>query len=110
MVGSGRERTGRDAVEWAAEGVRRGAGEILLTSWDRDGTGEGYDLELLRAVSGAVPVPVVASGGARTGADCIAAWRAGASALLAASIFHDGEMTVKDLKNELAAAGMEVRP
>jgi imidazoleglycerol phosphate synthase cyclase subunit len=109
VVRSGRERLDRDAVDWAREAVDRGAGEILLTSWDRDGTGEGYDLELLAAVSAAVPVPVIASGGAATAAHLAAAVRAGASAVLAATIFHDGHTTVRDIKRELAREGVEVR-
>ena len=106
---SGRNRTGQDAVAWAREAVDRGAGEILLTSWDRDGTRSGYDLELLAAVSAAVEVPVIASGGAATAAHLAEALRAGASAVLAASIFHDGDTTVAELKDALAAAGLEVR-
>jgi imidazoleglycerol phosphate synthase cyclase subunit len=109
VVLSGKERTGRDAVEWAREGVARGAGEILLTSWDRDGTRSGYDLELLSAVARAVPVPVIASGGASTPQHLIEALRAGADAVLAASIFHDGDLTVGDVKRELARAGIAVR-
>ncbi|GMV38608.1 MAG: imidazole glycerol phosphate synthase subunit HisF [Myxococcales bacterium] len=106
---SGRERTGKDAVAWAREAVRQGAGEILLTSWDRDGTRSGYDLALLEAVSLAVPVPVIASGGADSAAHMVEALRAGASAVLAASIFHDGDTTVAEVKRALAAAGLEVR-
>ncbi|MCB9729804.1 MAG: imidazole glycerol phosphate synthase subunit HisF [Deltaproteobacteria bacterium] len=106
---SGTHRTGIDAVQWARDGVARGAGEILLTSWDRDGTKSGYDTTLLRAVSDAVRVPVIASGGAASSAHLIEALAAGASAVLAASIFHYGEMTVDDVKREMAAAGLEVR-
>lgn len=107
---SGKNRTGRDAIEWAREAVDRGAGEILLTSWDRDGTREGYDLELLAAVSDAVSVPVIASGGADTPAHMAEAVRAGASAVLAASIFHYDEMTVAKLKQILREDhGLEVR-
>jgi imidazole glycerol-phosphate synthase subunit HisF len=109
VVTSGRERTGRDALAWAREAVERGAGEILLTSWDRDGTRMGYDLELLTAIARVVPVPVVASGGAAHPWHLAAALRAGASAVLAASIFHDGELTVRDVKRALAADGVEVR-
>jgi imidazole glycerol phosphate synthase subunit HisF len=87
-----------------------GAGEILLTSWDRDGTGEGYDLELVEAVSSAVTVPVIASGGADSARHLIEALQAGASAALVASILHDGETTVAELKRELASAGILVRP
>jgi len=109
VVMSGKERTGLDAVNWAKEVVERGAGEILLTSWDRDGTGQGYDLELVRAVSSAVTVPVIASGGAHSAEHMIEAVRAGAAAVLAASILHDGKPTVGQLKQARAAAGVEVR-
>ncbi len=109
VIRSGRERTGRDAVEWAREAVAHGAGEIVLTSWDRDGTRSGYDLALLRAVTGAVKVPVVASGGAASAAHLVDAARAGAHALLVASILHDGDTTVAELKDALAQAGLEVR-
>jgi imidazoleglycerol phosphate synthase cyclase subunit len=109
VILSGRERTGRDAVAWAAEAAAAGAGEILLTSWDRDGTRAGYDLELLAAVSAAVEVPVIASGGASRPEHLIAAVRAGADAVLAASIFHFRETTVGSLKAAMAAAGLEVR-
>jgi imidazoleglycerol phosphate synthase cyclase subunit len=109
VVRSGTERTGKDALAWVKEGVERGAGEILLTSWDRDGTKAGYDLALLRAVSQLVEVPVIASGGAAHAAHLIEALQAGASAVLAASIFHDGVTTVGALKAELAAAGLPVR-
>jgi cyclase len=109
VVRSGRDRTGRDAVAWAVEAVDRGAGEILLTSWDRDGTGAGYDLELLSAMRQAVPVPIIASGGAAGPRHMADALRAGADAVLAATIFHDGHTTVADLKNELAELGVEVR-
>lgn len=110
VVRSGKERTGIDAVAWCREGVSRGAGEILLTSLDRDGTGIGYDLGLLEAVCAAVDVPVIASGGGREPEHMVAAIRAGASAVLAASIFHDRVTTVGELKRSLAAAGVEVRP
>jgi imidazoleglycerol phosphate synthase cyclase subunit len=108
LTRSGRERTGIDAVAWAAEAERRGAGEVLLTSWDRDGTGAGYDLELIEAVRGAVLVPLVASGGARTARDLALALGAGADAVLIASMLHDDLVTVGALKRELAA--FEVRP
>ena len=107
---SGRVRTGLCALDWASEAEARGAGEVLLTSWDRDGTREGYDTELLRATAERVRVPIVASGGAATAADCAAALEAGASAVLAASLFHEGDLTVLDLKTELRACGLEVRP
>ncbi|MEO6463494.1 MAG: HisA/HisF-related TIM barrel protein, partial [Candidatus Eisenbacteria bacterium] len=98
------------AIAWAREAEGRGAGEILLTSWDRDGTGEGYDIELLAAVTSATRVPLVASGGAARVEHLCAALRAGAGAVLAASIFHDGVTTVGRLKGELAARGFAVRP
>lgn len=99
-----------DPLAWAAEGQSRGAGEILLTSFDRDGTGEGYDLELLSAIAGSVDIPVIASGGARTAEHLAAAVAAGADAVLAASIFHDGITTPERIKRELAALGVRVRP
>ncbi len=107
---SGRQQEPLQAAAWAREGVRRGAGEILLTSWDRDGTGQGYDLELLAAVRAAVDVPVIASGGGSTPDQMAAAVAAGADAVLAASIFHDGHWQVGDLKRELKRRGVEVRP
>jgi len=110
VVESGRRRTGMDVVEWCEKATAMGAGEILLTSWDRDGTGEGYDLDLVGAVSSAVTVPVIASGGADTARHLIEALQAGASAALVASILHDGETTVAELKRELASAGILVRP
>lgn len=106
---SGTCRTGLDAVGWIRRGVSLGAGEVLLTSWDRDGTRQGYDLALLAAASGAVRAPVIASGGADHAAHMIEAMRAGADAVLAASIFHEGDLTVGDVKEELARAGLEVR-
>jgi cyclase len=109
FVAGGRTPTGRDAVEWAREGVERGAGEILLTSMDRDGTNDGYDLALTRAVSDAVGVPVIASGGAGELDHLVDALRAGADAALVASIFHYGKYTVQEAKEHLAAAGVEVR-
>lgn len=109
VVRSGRDRTGDDAVEWAARATRIGAGEILLTSWDRDGTGVGYDLELIAAVRAAVTVPIIASGGASGPEHMVAALAAGADAVLAATIFHDGHTTVPDLKARLAELGAEVR-
>lgn len=105
----GRRATGEDAVEWAVEAERLGAGEILLTSMDRDGTKDGYDLELVRAVSEAVRLPVIASGGAGSAQHMLAALEAGAEAALAASVFHFGELAVGDVKTFLAAGGMEVR-
>jgi imidazole glycerol-phosphate synthase subunit HisF len=110
-VHGGRTPTGRDAVAWAREGAERGAGEILLTSMDRDGTKDGFDLALTRAVSDAVPVPVVASGGCGTVEHMAAALTdGGASAALAASVFHFGEIRIPDAKARLRAAGVEVRP
>jgi imidazole glycerol-phosphate synthase subunit HisF len=109
-VAGGRTSTGRDVVEWAREGVERGAGEILLTSMDRDGTNAGYDLELTRAVSEAVDVPVIASGGAGRLDDLVDALNAGADAVLCASILHYGHHTVAEIKAHLAAAGVPVRP
>ncbi len=107
----GRTPTGIDAVEWARDAVRRGAGEILLTSMDRDGTREGFDLELTSAITDAVTVPVIASGGVGTLdhlTDGIV--DGGADAVLAASIFHFGEHTVAEAKAVLADAGIIVRP
>jgi cyclase len=109
VVRAGTEQTETSVVEWAAEVASRGAGEILLTSVDRDGTQSGYDTDLLTAVAGRVRVPVVASGGARTADHLIAAIQAGADAVLAASILHDGLTTVMKLKSGLAAAGIMVR-
>ena len=109
LIKGGREGTGIDAVGWAKQAVERGAGEILLTSWDRDGTREGYDLPLTRAVSEAVRVPVIASGGAASPDHLAQAFEAGADAVLAASIFHDDEMTVEEVKRELRRRGIEVR-
>jgi cyclase len=109
VVAGGRTPTGRDAVVWAREGVERGAGEILLTSMDRDGTSDGYDLPLTRAVSSAVGVPVIASGGAGELEHLVDALRAGADAALCASIFHFGRYRVAEAKAHLAAAGVAVR-
>jgi imidazole glycerol-phosphate synthase subunit HisF len=108
-LAGGRTATGRDVVEWAREAVERGAGEILLTSMDRDGTSDGYDLPLTRAVSGAVSVPVIASGGAGELDHLAQALAAGADAVLCASIFHYGRYTVAEAKAHLAAAGIPVR-
>ncbi len=110
VVNGGRIPTGRDAVAWAVEGVHRGAGEILLTSMDRDGTKDGFDTALLAAVTDAVPVPVIASGGAGEVAHCVAAVIEGnAEAVLAASIFHRREISIAAVKEGLAAAGVPVR-
>jgi cyclase len=106
----GRRATGRDAVEWAVLGEQLGAGEILLTSMDRDGTHAGYELELTAAVSNAVRLPVIASGGAGSARHMFEAMTAGgADAALAASIFHFGELSISDVKRELAGMGLEVR-
>ncbi len=110
LVKGGREGTGIDAVQWAHDATLEGAGEILLTSWDRDGTRSGYDLELTAAVARAVRVPVIASGGAATVAHLKEAFDAGADAVLAASIFHDDETTVAAVKHALAALGVPIRP
>jgi cyclase len=107
----GRTPVGKDAVEWAAIGEAMGAGEILLTSMDRDGTRDGFDLELTRAVSEAVNVPVIASGGVGSLDHLVqGAVEGHADAVLAASIFHFGEHTVGEAKERLAAAGVTVRP
>ena len=108
-VAGGRTPAGRDAVAWAREGVERGAGEILLTSMDRDGTSDGYDLALTAAVSEQVGVPVIASGGAGELEHLADALRAGADAVLCASIFHYGRHTIAEAKTHLAAAGIPVR-
>jgi imidazole glycerol-phosphate synthase subunit HisF len=108
-LAGGRTPTGRDVVAWATEGMERGAGEILLTSMDRDGTGTGYDLELIAAVAHAVSVPVIASGGAGTLKQLTPAVEAGADALLCASIFHYGQHTVAEVKEHLAGEGVPVR-
>jgi imidazole glycerol-phosphate synthase subunit HisF len=109
-LAGGRTPTGRDAVAWAHEGAERGAGEILLTSMDRDGTTAGYDLELTAAVARVVDVPVIASGGAGALAHLGQALHAGADAVLCASILHYGRHTVPEIKHELAGAGIAVRP
>ncbi len=108
-LAGGRTATGRDAVAWAAEGAERGAGEILLTSMDRDGTNEGYDLALTGAVARAVSVPVIASGGAGRLDDLADAVSAGADAILCASILHYGHHTVAEIKRHLTAEGVPVR-
>lgn len=109
-LAGGRTPTGRDAVAWAREVAERGAGEILLNSIDRDGTTDGYDLELIAAVAEAVSVPVIASGGAGKLSHLVEALAAGADAVLCASIFHYGQHTVPEVKRHLAAAGIPVRP
>jgi cyclase len=109
FVAGGRTATGRDAVEWAREGGERGAGEVLLTSMDRDGTQEGYDLELTGAVAAAVGIPVIASGGAGQLDHLVTGVQAGADAVLCASIFHYGHFRITEAKARLAAAGVAVR-
>jgi len=109
FVAGGRTPTGRDAVAWAKEGAERGAGEMLLTSMDRDGTHDGYDLALTSAVAQAVAVPVIASGGAGEPDHLVDGIEAGADAVLCASIFHYGHHRIADAKERLAAAGIAVR-
>ncbi len=110
-ISGGREPTGLDALEWSRQGERLGAGEILLTSMDADGTKGGYDLALTHAVTQVVNLPVIASGGAGSVEDIIAVLtRGGADAALAASIFHFGEITIPNLKRVLAEAGLPIRP
>jgi cyclase len=108
-LAGGRTPTGRDVVAWAKEGVERGAGEILLTSMDRDGTAAGYDVDLVSAVAAAIGVPVIASGGAGKLEDLAPALEAGADAVLCASIFHYGRYTVAEAKQQLARSGVPVR-
>jgi cyclase len=110
VVSGGRDRTGLDAVAWAGRVVELGAGELLVTSIDRDGTGSGFDTVLLRAISSSVRVPVIASGGAAGPADFVAAVQdGGADAVLAASIFHRRIHSIADVKAVMAAAGLPVR-
>lgn len=106
----GREPTGVDAVAWAQEAQARGAGEILLTSMDRDGTGKGFDLDLLREVCGKITIPVVASGGVGELEHFVEGAKVGASGLLAASVFHFGTFGIAGVKAALEAAGLPVRP
>lgn len=110
VVRSGTRRTGLDAADWARTARDMGAGELLLTSWDRDGTRSGYDLELIRAVRSAVDIPIIASGGASGARHLAEALEAGASAVLAASILHRNSVRVQDLKADLIRFGLEVRP
>jgi len=105
----GRRGTGIDAVEWAARGARLGVGEILLNSMDADGTTSGFDLEMLRAVRAEVGVPLIASGGAGGPQHFVEAARAGADAVLAASVFHFGALTIGQVKDHLRAAGITIR-
>jgi imidazole glycerol-phosphate synthase subunit HisF len=110
VVDGGRTPTGRDAIAWAAECERRGAGELLVTSIDRDGTRDGYDIPLTRAIRGACNLPVIASGGAGAIAHFVDVFRdADADAALAASLFHYAELAIAEVKDALAAAGIVVR-
>ncbi len=109
-VAGGRTPTGKDAIEWAREGVERGAGEILLTSMDRDGTQDGYELRLTNRIANAVDVPVIASGGAGHPQDLIDGLTVGADAVLCASIFHYGSYRIPEVKEALQAAGFPMRP
>ncbi|MDN4474256.1 imidazole glycerol phosphate synthase subunit HisF [Demequina sp. SYSU T00192] len=105
----GRKGTGIDAVEWARRGAELGAGEILLNSMDADGTTDGFDLEMLAAVRAVVDVPLIASGGAGTVEHFVEAARAGADAVLAASVFHFGALSIQQVKDAMREAGIEVR-
>lgn len=109
LTRSGTNAEAIDAVAWAAAAETRGAGEILLTSFDRDGTRSGYDLPMLQAVTGACRLPVIASGGANSVEHMVEAFAHGAHAVLAASIFHDGNMTVAEVKEQLKARGISIR-
>jgi cyclase len=109
VVDGGRTPTGRDALAWAEEGARRGAGELLVTSMDEDGRKAGYDRELVGAMVGTVDVPVIASGGAGSPDHFVAACQAGADAVLAASVFHFGQLSIAEVKDALAEAGLPVR-
>ena len=109
VVDGGRTPTGRDALAWAEEGASRGAGELLVTSMDADGQKTGYDLDLVAAMTGTVDGPVIASGGAGTVDHFIAACHAGADAVLAASVFHFGQLSITEVKQALASAGLPVR-
>jgi imidazole glycerol-phosphate synthase subunit HisF len=110
VVNGGRDKTGIDALQWARECVERGAGEILLTSWDRDGSLSGFDLDLVRRFATQLPVPVIASGGARDPQSFVDVFlQAEADAALAASIFHDGTYSISQVKSALQIAGVPVR-
>jgi cyclase len=110
LIQGGRVNTGLDALQWAQRCVELGAGEILLTSWDKDGTRDGFDLEMVRAFSETLPVPVIASGGARDPSSFIDVFKfASADAALAASIFHDGTWTIPAIKETLAKEGIPIR-
>lgn len=106
----GRQGTGRDTIAWVREAVDRGVGEVLLNSMDADGTREGFDTELIALVRAAVDVPLIASGGAGRVEDFVPAVRAGADAVLAASVFHFGDLSIREVKESLAHAGLPVRP
>ncbi|MEZ4386567.1 MAG: HisA/HisF-related TIM barrel protein [Candidatus Krumholzibacteriia bacterium] len=110
LTHAGRRVALPDAAAWIAAGTGRGAGEVLLTSWDRDGVGDGYDLDLLAAARRATRVPIIASGGGRTAGQLSDALRAGANAVLVASVLHDGHRTVGELKASLALKGHPIRP
>jgi len=105
----GRKSAGLDALAWVEEGIARGVGEILLNSMDADGTGDGYDIEMIRAVRAISSVPVIASGGAGKLSDFASALDAGADALLAASVFHFGTFTIAEVKEDLSAQGYSIR-
>jgi cyclase len=110
VVKGGREAAGIDAIEWALRAVALGAGELLVTAIDRDGTGRGYDTDLLLRITSVVRVPVIASGGAATPEDLVSAVRdGGADAVLAAGIFHRREVSIKEVKQAMKAAGLPVR-
>ncbi len=109
VVDGGRTPTGRDALAWAEEGARRGAGELLVTSMDADGRRTGYDLGLVTAMTSTVDLPVIASGGAGSVDHFVAACQAGADAVLAASVFHFGQLSIAEVKRGLAGAGLPVR-
>lgn len=105
----GRKETGIDALAWAQEGISRGVGELLVNSMDADGTKTGFDIELIRAITELSQVPVIASGGAGKAADFAPAIHAGADAVLAASVFHHGQLTIQEVKDEMRLAGVKVR-
>lgn len=106
----GRQGTGLDAIAWAADATLRGAGEILLNSMDADGTRRGFDLPLIRMVREAVGVPVIASGGAGAASDFVSAAQAGADAVLAASVFHFGQLSIAEVKQAMTEAALPIRP
>lgn len=108
-IDGGREKTGRDAIEWISEGIERGAGEILLTSIDQEGTRQGMDLTLIEAVAAATSVPIIASGGVGSPSDLVAGAKAGCSAVAVADILHYGRATIPELRTEAQCAGLPVR-